>query len=232
MFIARQPLVGFAHTLKVFCQQLISLAWLAYRCFRICADWTKFNQEIRFLKGVFLKNGHPSGFIDSCFKKVIDNVLTESPQKLTVEKHLLILPLPFLGYISLQLRTKLRKSFNNIFNCCKVQIVFKSQRRLSSQFRFKEPLPCDLISKVLYKYMCRRCNSSYYDETDRHLRVRAGEHIGLSPLTFKKYKPSKESAVRDHLLFCDNDPSFEEFSVLAKASSKLSLEIKESLLIK
>ena len=61
---------------------------------------------------------------------------------------------------------------------------------------------------------------------DRHLSVRAGEHIGLSPLTFKKCKPSKESAVCDHLLFCDNDPSFDEFSVLAKASSKFSLEIK------
>ena len=152
--------------------------------------------------------------------------------KLTVEKRLLILPLPFLGDISLQLRTKLRKSFKNILNCCKVQIVFKSQRRLSSQFRFKEPLPYDLMSKVVYKYTCGRCNSSYYGETDRHLRVRAGEHIGLSPLTFKKCKPSKESAVRYHLLFCDNNPSFEEFSVLAKAFSKFSLEIKESLLIK
>ena len=64
-------------------------------------------------------------------------------------------------------------------------------------------------------------NSSYYGETDRHLRVRA-----------VKRNPSKKSAVRDHLLFCDNDPSFEEFSVLAKAFSKFSLEIKESLLIK
>ena len=50
------------------------------------------------------------------------------------------------------------------------------------------------------KYMCGRCNSSYYSETDRHLRVRAGKHIGLSPLTFKICKPSKESAIRDHLL--------------------------------
>ena len=107
---------------------------LAYRCFPICSDWTKSNQELRFLKGVFLKNGYPSGFIDSCFKKVIDNVLTESPVKLTVEKRLLILFLPFLGDISLQLRTKLRKSFKNILNCCKVQIVYKSQRRLSISF--------------------------------------------------------------------------------------------------
>ena len=68
-------------------------------CFRICSDWTKFNQELSFLKGVFLKNGYPSGFIDSCFKKVIDIVLTESSVKLTVEKRLLILPLPCLGDI-------------------------------------------------------------------------------------------------------------------------------------
>ena len=82
---------------------------LAYRCFQICSGWTKFNQELRFLKGVFLKNGYPSGFIDSCFKKVIDNVLTESPVKLTVEKRLLLLHLPFLGDIFFQLRAKPRK---------------------------------------------------------------------------------------------------------------------------
>ena len=113
-----------------------------------------------------------------------------------------------------------------------VQIVFKTQRRLSSQFCFKQLVSYDLMSKVVYKYTCGRCNSSYYGETDRHLRVRAGEHIGLSPLTFKKCKPSKESAVRDHLIFCDNDPSFEEFFALAKASSKFFLKIKQSLLIK
>ena len=174
-----------------------------------------------------MKNCYPSGLIDSCFKKkVIDNVLTESPVKLTVEKRFLISPLLFLGDISSQLRTKLRKLFKKILNCSKVQIVFKNQRRLSSQFRFKEPLPYDLMSKVVYKYTCGRWSSSYYGETGRHLNVRAGEYIGSSPLTFKKCKPSKESVVRDHLLFCDNDPSLEEFSVLAKYSSTVSLETK------
>ena len=119
----------------------------------------------------------------------------------------------------------LRKSFKNILNCSKVHIVFKSRRRLSSQFHFKEPLLYDLSSDVVYKYTCGRSNSSFYGETDRHLRVRGGEHIGLSPLTFKKFEPSKESAVRDNLLFCDNEHSFEEFSVLAKTSSNFSLEI-------
>ena len=85
--------------------------------------------------------------------------------------------------------------------------------------------------KGVYKHTCGRCSSSYYGGTDRHFRVRARKHIGLSQLTFKKCKPSKESAVPDNLLFCDNDHFFEEVSVLAKACSKFSLEMKASLLI-
>ena len=75
----KPPLVGFTRILKVFCPQVLKFGiiyTLAYRCFRICSDWTKFNQKLRFLKGVFLKNGYPLRFIDSCFKKVINNVLT------------------------------------------------------------------------------------------------------------------------------------------------------------
>ena len=41
---------------------------LAYRCFKICSDWTKFHEELNFLKHVFLKSGHPLSFIDKCFK--------------------------------------------------------------------------------------------------------------------------------------------------------------------
>ena len=107
--------------------------------------------------------------------------------------------LPYLGNISLQTRTKLKKSFKGILNCCKLQIVFKSQRKLASVFRFKDRLPYDLVSGVVYKYTCGSCKSSYYGERDRHLKVRCGEHIGMSPLTSKKIKPLKESAIRDNL---------------------------------
>ena len=44
-------------------------------------------------------------------------------------------------------------------------------------------------------------------ETDRQLKVRPGEHTGISPLTFKKTKPSKKSAILKHLLNCSNIPS-------------------------
>ena len=67
---------------------------------------------------------------------------------------------------------------------------------------------------------------------DRKTLKSSGEHIGISQVTFKKTKPSKESSIHDHLLQCDNNPSFDEFTILAHGNKKYLLEIKESILIK
>ena len=88
------------------------------------------------------------------------------------------------------------------------------------------------MSGVVYKYMSGRCSSSYYSETDRHLRVRSGEHIGISVLTFRKVKPSKDSGIRERFLICYNIPSFDKFTSLAYGYNENILEIKESFLIK
>ena len=89
-----------------------------------------------------------------------------------------------------------------------------------------------LVSGVVYKYTCGKCNSSYYSETDKHVNVRSRDHIGISPLTLRNAKPSKECAMHDRLLNCNNTPSFDEFIILAYRHHKCILEIKESLLIK
>ena len=180
---------------------------------------------------MFLKNGYPVSFVDKCFKIVINKLVIKRPQVTTVKKKTLVLSLPYLD-VSLQTRTKLRKSFKGILNCCKLQIVFKSQRKLANVFRLKERLTFDLVSGVVYKYTCGRCNSSYYGETDRHLKVRSGEHIGIPPLTFRKVKPSKESAILDHLPNCNKISSFDEFTILAYGHHQYILKITESLLIK
>ena len=106
---------------------------LAYRCFKISSHWTKFHEELNFLKHVFLRNGYPLSFIDKCFKMVINKLVIKRPQVTTGEKKEILL-LPYLGDISLQTRTKLRKSFKGILNCCKLQIAFKSQRKLANVF--------------------------------------------------------------------------------------------------
>ena len=199
---------------------------LAYRCFNICSDWTKFHEEANFSKHVFLKNGYPLTFINKFFKMVINKLVKKRLQVTAVEKKTLILSLPYLRDISLQTKTKLSKSLKGILNCCKLQIVFKNQRKLANVFRFKDRLPFDLLSGVVYKYTCGRCDSFYYGETDTHLKVRSGEPIGISPLTFRNVKPSKESAICDYVLNCNNIPSFDEFTILSYGHHKYILQIK------
>ena len=102
---------------------------------------------------------------------------------------------------------------------------------MANNFGFKDRIPKELTSGVVYKFSCGLCNESYYGECIRHLNVRIGEHIGISPLTNEKIKP-KVSSISDHLLLCNHSPSFDDFSILSLDNKKYLLEIKESLFIK
>ena len=125
----------------------------------------------------------------------------------------------------------MQKSIKGVLNCCKLQVIFKSQNKLCNNFCFKDPVPQILTSGVVYKFQCGLCNESYYGECVRHLAVRSGEHIGISPLTNKRVQPRKDSAVCYHLLNCNYSQTFEDFSVLCHKNKNYLLELKESLLI-
>ena len=97
-----------------------SVYTLVYNCLPISSSCTKFHIELICLKEIFLKNGCPEDFINKCFKKSMDNILVVKETNLTVKKKTFVLVLPYLGLISLQTRTKLKKSLKNILivvNC-------------------------------------------------------------------------------------------------------------------
>ena len=79
--------------------------------------------------------------------------------------------------------------------------------------------------------MCGRCNATYYGKTCQHLSVRVGDHLGVSPLTGKKSKSKKPTAVKDHMLFCDYIVPIDDFKILATSDSDFHVKVKESLLI-
>ena len=204
---------------------------LVYRSFRISSNWTQFHTELTFLKGIFRKNGYSENFIDKCFKKFLNNIHLVKENVPKVEKKRLLLVLPYLRITSLQTRTKLQQTLKGVLKCFELDIVFKYRTRLSDSFRYKDPIPKDLISGIVYKFQCGLCNVSYYGESIRHLDIRSMEHIGVSPLTEKKVKPSNNSAICDHLLHCNFLPFFDNFSIFAHENKRYLLEIKESLLI-
>ena len=103
---------------------------LVNRGFRICSTWSMFHQQLILLREIFQKNSYPENFIDRCFKLFLNRIHILKEKVPTVEKKPLRLVLPYLGTISLQTRTNCKKSIKGVLNCCKLQVIFKSQNEL------------------------------------------------------------------------------------------------------
>ena len=121
--------------------------------------------------------------------------------------------------------------FNKTLPQCNTKVIFQSKNRFSNLFRFKDSIPKELRSHIVYKFLCINCNMTYYGETAPHLNVRYGEHLSLSALTGKRVNNNKKSAVKDYCLFFNHVGSFEDFSILTYESNPFKLLIKEALLV-
>ena len=115
----------------------------------------------------------------------------------------------------------------NDLNCCK---LFKNKTRLGNNFRFKDQIPKDLTSGVVYKFPCGLCNESYHRECVRHLNVKIDGDIDTLSLPKKQVKP-ENSSVADHLPFRNHSASYDDFRNLTRENKKFLLELNESLLI-
>ena len=131
----------------------------------------------------------------------------------------------------------MKKKLQHIFRECgkgiNLRIVFKSPNRLCNGFSFKDKLPVDLDSFLLYQYTCDTCNCIYIGETKRHFMVRAYEHLGLSFRTGNSlsYNENSATAVCKHSHVLGHPSGLENFKIIGHASSKYHLLLKEALVI-
>ena len=57
------------------------------------------------------------------------------------------------------------------------------------------------------------------------------EHLGISVLTAKRVKDDDNSIIKEHLLFGNHAPDFEDFSIFATNNNDFKVTLIESLLI-
>ena len=74
-----------------------------------------------------------------------------------------------------------------------MKLNFQSKNRLSSLFKFKDCISLYLLSHLIYKFQCGNFNINFYCQTERDLKVRAGDHTSTSPLTVKRISNSKKN---------------------------------------
>ena len=115
----------------------------------------------------------------------------------------------------------------------KLNVVFKSSKRIKNAFRFKDILPKHINSKVLYKFKCNTCNSVYIGKTKRHLLVRQYEQLGLSVFMEKalKYTEKDATAIRKHCHQNEHRCSVDNLEIVRTAVNDFHLKLKKSLLV-
>ena len=153
----------------------------------------------------------------------------------TVPRKELSVCLPFLGKQSLELKNKLSRFASKYFPTCRIKVIFKCDKRLKSFLRFKDRVPLNVRSHLLYRYTCDGCNAIYIGKTRRHYLVRVFEHLGISIRTHKKftYNPQNgnNSAILNHVNCKKCVGKEENFQIIGSASNDYHLCLKESLLI-
>ena len=103
--------------------------------------------------------------------------------------------------------------------------------KISNFFTFKDKIPSLLRSGIVYKFQCGSCNATYYGKTKCHFKVRMCEQLGISELTGERVKDDDDSAIKEHLSFCNHTHDIEDFSILAINNNDFKVTLMESLLI-
>ena len=135
------------------------------------------------------------------------------------KRHLTFVTLNY--HISATCHTILKINFLFCKENFNIKLVF-TLFRIKYCFSYKDPIPNDLKSLLVYEFTCTSCSSSYICETCRHFKTRIEEHV----------KKDNNSHIFKHLhsnATCFDSYNSLSFKITDNANSKLDLEIKEAL---
>lgn len=206
-----------------------------HRCYMICSSYKHLHDQFEICKGIFQKNGYPLYTIEFCIMRFLNKIFNPEVKEKnvsTVQKISIVMP--YLGNMSNFMKKRIKNLVTKNLVNCDLNIIFSSPKRLRDILKFKDQIPLNLRSFVIYKFKCSSCNATYIGKTFRHFKRRAGEHLGVSHLTNKNYKTPTVTAVSQHLQSEKHLACWEDFQVISSEHTRndLNLRIKESLLIK
>ena len=199
--------------------------------FNICSSYETFHHQLEAARRMFILNGFPCHMFDRCVRTFLNKVFQPKLPVHTVPKKIIYFCLPFTGTHSLQIRTQINRLCRAAFPHLDIRFVFRSTKRLSTFFSFKDKIPKALKSGVVYSFTCRCCSASYVGQTTRHLHTRVSEHLGITPITGKLCKNPPQSSIFSHLISTGHTASIDDFKILSSCSDDQELLIHESLLI-
>ena len=147
------------------------------RSFKICNNWNSFHDDIENIKSNLIKNAYSPSLIDKIIKKYLDYKFSSNQNQLKDTSDVHYFKLPYIGNLLHHTKNKLSKLCKEF---CKenfnINLVFNSFK-IKNYFSYKDPIPDNLKSFLVYKFTCASCSSSYIDEICRHFKTRIKEHV-------------------------------------------------------
>ena len=133
------------------------------------------DDNIENIKSNLIKNAYPHFLSDKVIKKYLDYKFSSNQNQLKDTPDVHYFKLPYIGNLSHHIEfAKLCKEFcKESFN---IKLVFNSFK-IKNHFSYKDPIPDDLKSFLVYKFTCASCSSSYIGKTCRHFKTRIEDHI-------------------------------------------------------
>ena len=210
------------------------IATLLYRVYHITSKTEDFFKEVENVEKILVSNGYPMNFICICVKRFLknrDKKKKDVSKENTVSENKKLVIMPYLGKMSSKIERTVKSLFRKALPKVKLQFVYKTSFKMCNLFRFKDQIPEDLLSDLVYLFKCGTCKDTYVGHIRRHFKVRKSEHSGVSPRTGKQSKGQSTTSVRDHMLYCPHRVTCDDFKIISKGGSLNVLETKETLFI-
>ena len=144
------------------------------------------------------RNNFPANFVSKMFKKILHNIYNPKPICVSAAKKPVYFHLPYMGKPSFEIKRQLKTIISRFYPHIQIRFIFTSKFTVGSLFRFKNKLPSQLLSSVIYEYKCGQCTSSYIGQTGKQLKIRISQHRGRSFRTDQLLTSPEFSNVRNH----------------------------------
>ena len=141
----------------------------------------------------------------------------------------LLFPTYFLGEVSKEVSKEMKNLIQKYYPQVNLVFIYKSQNTIGSRFRFKDRMPVDCLSCIVYKYTCDSCNAVYIGKTEKTYKCRIYQNLGLSPRTGATLATPVQSDIRDHCLKHKNKINICNFEIIDRCLVNSELLILESL---
>ena len=128
---------------------------------KICSSMENIHIEVEHLGSSSKCYNYPANIIDQCIKFFLDKSDVPEQTAPAVSKKELLAVFSFLGNYSMNLKARLYKSVSKTSVQCNIKVIFQSENRLSSYFKFKDSIFLYLHYHLIYNFRCNNCNISY-----------------------------------------------------------------------